>query len=107
MPLEENFGNAQEDTKINRNILSPTLIAQKLVSGINRWNSMELKCFWTEKEIFSRTHSIGDNLHELYFRKGASTQKLQNVKSKYQETKLPANTKTDSLKEAQIFSSHF
>lgn len=45
MPLGENVGSIQEDTKIGRSILSPTPIAQKPALGIYRWNDMKLKCF--------------------------------------------------------------
>lgn len=66
MPLEENIDNALEDTKIGRNFLSQTPIAQEPAPGINRWDYMKLKYFWTEKGTAKRTQWIGDYIYELY-----------------------------------------
>jgi hypothetical protein len=52
--LDENIGNTLYDTGVGKNLLN-RVNAQELVSGINRWGYMKLKCFDTGRETISKS----------------------------------------------------
>lgn len=48
--LDENIGNTLYDTGVGKNLLN-----RELVSGVNRWGYMKLKCFDTGRETISKS----------------------------------------------------
>lgn len=53
--LDENTENSVQDTKVGKNFLDRTSIAQKLALKINRWGYMKI-IFCTAQEAISRVH---------------------------------------------------
>jgi hypothetical protein len=78
--LQEGSGNTLELIGIGKDFLNRTPAAQQLREKIDKWNYIKLKSFNTTKEMVSKletTHRVGENICQLYIRKGTDNHNIQ------------------------------